>query len=60
MKVCNQEAQVSVGREAVIERNNRHDVGQRSYGADFWPMTFVLIVILIATFVALGRLAELF
>ena len=60
MKVCNQEAQVSVGREAVNERNNQHNVGQPIHGAAFWPMTFVLIVILVASFVALGRLAELF
>ena len=60
MQVCNQEAQVSVGREAVNERNNQHNVGQQSYGAGFWPMTFILIVILIASFVPPGRLAELF
>jgi hypothetical protein len=33
---------------------------QRSYGADFWPMTFILIVIVIASLVVLSRVAGLF
>jgi hypothetical protein len=33
---------------------------QRAYGADFWPMTFILIVIVIASLVALSRVADLF
>ena len=39
--------------------NERLKLVQRSYGVDFWPMTFILIVIVIASLVALGRIAEL-
>ena len=33
---------------------------RRSYGADFWPMTFILMVIVIAVLVVLSRVAGLF
>jgi hypothetical protein len=33
---------------------------QRSYGADFWPMTFILMVIVIAVLVVFTRVAGLF
>ena len=32
---------------------------QRSYGADFWPMTFILIVIVVASLVVVSRVAGL-
>ena len=33
---------------------------QRSYGSDFWPMTFILMVIVIAVLVVFSRVAGLF
>jgi hypothetical protein len=40
--------------------NERDRLLQRRCGADFWPMTFILIVIVVASLVLLSRVASLF
>ena len=40
--------------------DERDRLVQRSYGADFWPMTLILMVIIIAVLVVLSRMAGLF
>jgi hypothetical protein len=52
--------QMSVGHEALGDQDKPSDLLRRSYGADFWPMTFILIVVVVASLVALSRIAELF
>ena len=42
------------------DADERDKLVQRSYGADFWPMTLILIVIVIASLVVLSRVAGLF
>ena len=40
--------------------DERDRLVQRSYGADFWPMTFILMVIVIAVLVVFSQVASLF
>ena len=40
--------------------DERDRLAQRSFGADFWPMTVILTVIVIAVLVLLSRVASLF
>ena len=54
-----QKAPIPVGREALDDADDRRKVVQ-SYGADFWPMTVILIVVAVASLIALARIAELF
>jgi hypothetical protein len=60
MLLFTRKAQTPVGRELLDDQEDRHDLVQRSYGADFWPMTFILIVIVVASLTALSRIAALF
>ena len=55
-----QKAPIPVGREALDDADDRRTIVQQSYGADFWPMTVILIVVAVASLIALARIAELF
>jgi hypothetical protein len=60
MLIHTQKSPIAVDREVLDDRDDQHKSVRRRYGADFWPMTLILTVIIVASLIALSRIAELF